>query len=280
MIQTLVEELVSPYVESLILLAPDESIASGGLNIDVIVVLGLAGCLLAAALTVPAGFGLATMTTPIFLLWFEPHQAIAGVAIVHGAHNAMKSRMLRTHIDLDALRRFGWALLLGALIGALLQSVIPSDPLLLLVGIALIVLPLLKVSEAWTSIRLPEAEDRIGGFGSGFLGGLTGHQGALRAMFLKQRLPDKSEYAATAAILALVVDFTRIPVYLWNDATVLTVNPWLLVGFVVTALIGAQIGRVWLKKWKSDDIQKGIMIGLVISGVLYIREALGALSAA
>lgn len=220
------------------------------------------------------------MTTPIFLLWFEPHHAIAGVAIVHGAHNAMKSRMLRTHIDRNALRRFGWALLLGALIGALLQTVIPPDPLLLLVGIALIVLPLLKISESWTNLRLPEAEDRIGGFGSGFLGGLTGHQGALRAMFLRQRLPDKSEYAATAAILALVVDFTRIPVYLWNDATVLTVNPLLLVGFVVTALVGAQIGRVWLEKWKSNDIQKGIMVGLVVSGVLYVREALGALSAA
>ena len=220
------------------------------------------------------------MTTPIFLLWFEPHHAIAGVAIVHGAHNAMKSRMLRTHIDRNALRRFGWALLLGALIGALLQTVIPPDPLLLLVGIALIVLPLLKISESWTNLRLPEAEDRIGGFGSGFLGGLTGHQGALRAMFLRQRLPDKAEYAATAAILALVVDFTRIPVYLWNDTTVLTVNPLLLVGFVVTALVGAQIGRVWLEKWKSNDIQKGIMVGLVVSGVLYVREALGALSAA
>jgi len=220
------------------------------------------------------------MTTPIFLLWFEPHHAIAGVAIVHGAHNAAKSRMLRTHIDRNALRRFGWALLLGALIGALLQTVIPPDPLLLLVGIALIVLPLLKISESWTNLRLPEAEDRIGGFGSGFLGGLTGHQGALRAMFLRQRLPDKAEYAATAAILALVVDFTRIPVYLWNDTTVLTVNPLLLVGFVVTALVGAQIGRVWLEKWKSNDIQKGIMVGLVVSGVLYVREALEALSAA
>ena len=99
-------------------------------------------------------------------------------------------------------------------------------------------------------------------------------------MFLRQRLPDKSEYAATAAILALVVDFTRIPVYLWNDTTVLTVNPLLLVGFVVTALVGAQIGRVWLEKWKSNDIQKGIMVGLVVSGVLYVREALEALSAA
>ena len=162
--------------------------------------------------------------------------------------------------------------------GALLQSVIPPDPLLLLVGIALIVLPVLKISESWTSIRLPEAEDRLGGLGSGFLGGLTGHQGALRAMFLKQRLPDKSEYAATAAVLALVVDATRIPIYLWNDRTVLTVDVWLLGGFVIAALIGAQIGRIWLEKWKSDDIQKGIMVGLVLSGILYVREALLALS--
>ena len=99
-------------------------------------------------------------------------------------------------------------------------------------------------------------------------------------MFLKQRLPDKSEYAATAAILALVVDATRIPISLWNDTAVLTVEPWLLLGFVVAALLGAQIGRIWLEKWKSDDIQKGIMAGLVITGVLYVREALEALSAA
>ena len=114
---------------------------------DILIILGLFGCVLAAALTVPAGFGLATMTTPIFLIWFEPHQAIAGVAIVHGAHNAIKAHMLRQHIDKGALRRFGWALLLGALIGALLHLLIPSDPLLLLVGFALVLLPILKVSE-------------------------------------------------------------------------------------------------------------------------------------
>ncbi len=245
---------------------------------DAIVIFGLAGCMLAAALTVPAGFGLATMTTPLFLLWFEPHQAIAGVALVHGAHNAMKCRLLRTHIDFDALRRFGWALLLGSLLGAMLQTAVPSDPLLLLVGLALIILPVLKMSESWTSIRLPETEDRIGGFGSGFMGGLTGHQGALRAMFLRQRLPDKTEYAATAAVLALVVDVTRIPVYLWNDTSVLFSQPLLLAGFVVSALIGAQIGRIWLEQWKNDSIQRGIMFGLVLSGVLYLREALDALS--
>ena len=247
-------------------------------HLDFLVILGLFGCLIAAALTVTAGFGLATMTTPLFLIWFEPHQAIAGVAIVHGAHNAMKASVLRPHIDRDALKRFGWALLIGAFLGAMLQTIIPSDPLLLLVGIALVVLPVLKVSESWSNIRLPEAEDRLGGFGSGFLGGLTGHQGALRAMFLQPRLPDKSEYAATAAVLALVVDLTRIPIYLINDASVIQEETSLLFGFVLAALIGARLGKKWLERWKSDDIQKGIMVGLIISGILYIWEAARALS--
>jgi len=149
---------------------------------------------------------------------------------------------------------------------------------LLVMGVALIVLPVLKVSERWSSYRLPEAEDRMGGFGSGFMGGLTGHQGALRAMFLQQRLPDKTAYAATAALLALVVDATRIPIYLWHDASVLTEETGLMLMFCLAALIGAQLGRRWLERWKSDDIQKGIMVGLVVTGVLYVREALVALS--
>jgi uncharacterized membrane protein YfcA len=52
----------------------------------------------------------------------------------------------------------------------------------------------------------------------------------------------------------------------------------LLFGFVISALVGAQIGRIWLEKWKNDSIQKGIMIGLVLSGLLYVREAMEALS--
>ena len=44
----------------------------------------------AAALTVPAGFGLSTMLTPFVLLILDPHEAVAVVAIVHGAHNLAK----------------------------------------------------------------------------------------------------------------------------------------------------------------------------------------------
>ena len=53
------------------------------------------GAFLAAALTVPAGFGLSTMLTPMVLLLMGPHEAVAVVAIVHGAHNAGKFAALK-----------------------------------------------------------------------------------------------------------------------------------------------------------------------------------------
>ena len=92
--------------------------------------------ILAAALTVPAGFGLATMLTPVVLLWLPPHEAVAAVAIIHGAHNAWKLKLLKSRVDFSAVKRYGWALVIGAIIGALLHSHIPSDPLLLVVGVA------------------------------------------------------------------------------------------------------------------------------------------------
>lgn len=100
--------------------------------------------LLAAALTVPAGFGLATMLTPIMLLWLDPHLAIAAVAVIHAAHNGWKLLLLKTHLDVSAVKRYGWAMVLGALIGALMSTSIDQKPLLIVVGFALILLPLLS----------------------------------------------------------------------------------------------------------------------------------------
>jgi uncharacterized membrane protein YfcA len=242
-----------------------------------LIVFSLFATFFAAALTVPAGFGLATMITPIVFLWLEPHEAVAVVGIVHGSHNAWKLKVLRSSVDYSAVRRYGWAMVVGALIGAALNTAVEADPLLLIVGVALVVLPLLSISERWTNVRLPDAEDRIGGFGSGFFGGLTGHQGALRAMFLQKRLPNKTEYAATAAVLALVVDVTRVPVYVALEGWQILDAGWLILGLVLAAILGVHLGKRWLKKWKSDTIRNGILVAIVASGVLYIREAAVAL---
>ena len=46
-----------------------------------ILVIAALGAFFAAALTVPAGFGLSTMLTPFALLLMPPHEAVAVVAV-------------------------------------------------------------------------------------------------------------------------------------------------------------------------------------------------------
>jgi hypothetical protein len=152
---------------------------------------------------------------------------------------------------------------------------VPQEPLLLIIGIFLIFLPILTLSENWTGYRIPEANDRIGGFGSGFMGGLSGHQGALRAMFLTRRLPDKMAYAATASILALCVDLSRIPIYLIFRPEEILAHSDITAVLVISAIIGVRVGKRWLKSLKTSWIHNGVMIGIVASGVFYIWEAIG-----
>jgi len=236
--------------------------------------LAFVGAFFAAALTVPAGFGLSTILTPMVLLMMGPHEAVAVVAVIHGAHNAGKFVALRNSVDFSAFRRYGVWLVVGAVIGATLQSKVPQDPLLALIGAFLILLPLLTLSESWTGLRIPEANDRIGGFGSGFMGGLSGHQGAIRAMFLTRRLPDKMTYAATASVLALCVDLSRIPVYLFFRPEEIVEHFQITILLVVAALLGVRAGKRWLEYMKSEWIHNLVMSGIVGSGVFYIYESL------
>ena len=240
---------------------------------DQVLIIAALGAFIAAALTVPAGFGLSTILTPFVLLLMSPHEAVAVVAVVHGAHNAAKCWSMWDSVDLSAFRHYGVWLVAGAVLGAILQNQVSQEPLLIIIGTFLIVLPILSLSERWTGYKIPEANDQIGGLGSGFLGGLSGHQGALRAMFLTRRIPDKMAYAATASILALCVDLSRIPVYLIFRPEELLAHAQITLVLVVSAITGVRVGKRWLKSLKSSWIQNGVMIGIIASGVFYIWQA-------
>ncbi|MFQ3344525.1 MAG: putative membrane protein YfcA [Candidatus Thalassarchaeaceae archaeon] len=238
------------------------------------IVIAFFGAFFAAALTVPAGFGLSTVLTPVVLLMMGPHEAIAVVAVVHGAHNAGKYISLRDHVDYSAIRHYGFWLVVGSILGALLQNNVPQKPLLLTIGIFLVILPLASISESWTRYRIPEANDKIGGFGSGFMGGISGHQGALRAMFLTRRLNDKMKFAATASVLALCVDVSRIPVYLFFRHDDIIIHLKLTIILVIAALLGIQLGKKWLHSMKNSYVHNLVMAGIIVSGIFYIFKAL------
>ena len=71
----------------------------------------------------------------------------------------------------------------------------------------------------------------------------------------------------------MAVDLTRIPIYLLFEGRAIIDEYVLISALVLSAIIGVNLGKVWLTKWKQSRIRIGILIAIVASGILYIAEA-------
>lgn len=112
----------------------------------------------------------------------------------------------------------------------------------------------------------------IGGILSGFFGGLSGNQGALRSAFLIKAGLSKEAFVATAVVISVFVDFTRLSIYATKFTQAgLSNNLTLVVCATISAIIGAYIGNNLLKKITLKVLQ--IVVGVML---IIISAALGA----
>jgi hypothetical protein len=148
------------------------------------------------------------------------------------------------------------------------------SPLKLIVGILILVFVILELSPKFSSIQLGRKYLPYGGAVSGFFGGLSGHQGAFRSMFLLKAGLGKEEFVATAVMLAVMVDMSRMLIYGWEMFGQRQIEWPLVAAASVSAFIGAYFGLKLLKKITIRFIQLMVSALLVlvslglISGVL------------
>jgi len=115
--------------------------------------------------------------------------------------------------------------------------------------------------------KLQFAKDKlpIGGALSGFFGGLSGNQGALRSAFLIKAGLTKETFIGTAVVVSTFVDFTRLSVYASRfTKSGLTDNLILVVCATLSAIAGAYIGNKLLKKVTLKFLQVTVAIMLII----------------
>jgi uncharacterized membrane protein YfcA len=234
-----------------------------------------------ALLTFFSGFGLGTILLPVFALFFPPAEAVAATAVVHFATNVFKLGLLRRAIDAHVLRPFALTAVPAALVGAWLLGWLAVQtplatwaalghtgvvrPLDLALAVAVAAFALLELVPA---TRLPSLKPQhlpVGGLLSGFFGGLSGHQGALRSLFLIKAGMSTEGYVATGVAIALLVDLARLAVYAGGAHTWSTggaAGP-LAVG-IAAAIAGAWLGRQWLHKVTLAGLQR-LVAGLLLA---------------
>jgi uncharacterized protein len=115
----------------------------------------------------------------------------------------------------------------------------------------------------------------LGGAVSGFFGGLSGHQGAFRSMFLLKAGLAKEQFVATGVMLAVLVDVSRMLIYGWEMFVHSQEIDWKLVVTASTAaFIGAYVSKKLLRKITVRTIQIAVSALLVIVSFGLISGAL------
>jgi uncharacterized membrane protein YfcA len=236
---------------------------------------------LASALTFFSGFGLGTLLLPAFALFFPVALAVALTAVVHFLNGAFKLVLVWRHVEWGIVVRFGITAMIGALAGAsTLLSIAEAEPLLvyalfgretaitpakLVVGILLLLFACAEGLPSFRRISFPRHYLPLGGFLSGYFGGLAGMQGALRSAFLVKAGLAKEAYIGTGSAVAFLIDVSRLAIY-WQ----LIVRHHgqfdysLLAAVVAAALAGATLGNRYLPKATMAGIQRLVAVLLLL----------------
>lgn len=248
-------------------------------------VLICAAAFMASALTFVSGFGLGTLLTPVFALFFPVETAIAATAVVHLANNLFKLALTGRTADWRIVGRFGVPATIAALVGAAALVASSSLPALaqyelagdtrrvtlvkVIIGTLTVAFALLESSARFRSVRLPVRYLPWGGVLAGFFGGLSGIQGALRSAFLIKAGLSKEAFVATGVVCAVLVDLARLLVYGSSQAWmhVDTAATPAVMAAAAAAFAGALVGARLLKGLTLVSVQAAVSIMLVGIGL-------------
>ncbi len=243
--------------------------------------------LFASLLTLFSGFGLGTLLLPAFALFFPVELAVMMTAVVHFANNCFKLLLLGRFAERTIILKFGLPATLAAFLGSSMLSWLSSSTSLhvyqyhifgktaeisalkLTFALLIIVFAVLEFSDLEHRFTFEQSYLVVGGLLSGFFGGLSGHQGVLRTMFLLRCGLEKQAFLATGIAIAVMVDVSRLLVYQRYFATALRSENLLVLGLcVLAAFLGAFVGARLIKKVTMRGVQKIVATMLIFIGVL------------
>ena len=250
----------------------------------------------AGAVTLLSGFGLGTVLMPVFALFFPVEAAIVATGVVHLVNNLFKLGLVGRHAVRAVVIAFGVPALLAAMAGAaLLTRLAVMEPLhaytlvglearmtwvKVITGALLAVLATLETLPAYRRMSFGAGALPLGGVLSGFLGGLSGMQGALRAPFLLRLGLERHAYVGSANVISAMVDVARLAAYAvglgWLASTVETPvwlhgrTAWLVATACIAGCLGSLVGARILKGVSMRSIRTLVAAMLLLAAAAMV----------
>jgi len=239
----------------------------------------------AALLTLFSGFGLGSLLLPVFAVFFPLVVAVAATAVVHLANNLFKVVLLGRYARAGVVLRFGVPAVVFAFAGALCLSGLTARPMLttwnwgdhtfvvtplgLVLGSLIALFAVLELTPAFERLQFHPRWLPVGGALSGFFGGLSGQQGALRAAFLVRSGLDRDAFLGTSIVCAVLVDVARLAVYAatlgqWELVAAHDGGTRMVIAATLSAFVGSYAGAKLVRKVTLRALQRCVGVGLIV----------------
>jgi uncharacterized membrane protein YfcA len=239
---------------------------------------------LAAALTFFSGFGLGTILTPVMMIFFPVEAAVAFTGIVHFSNNTFKLFIIGNNINKEVLVKFGIPAVLTAFFGSwvlfninnniifysyeIMDNIIEVSLINVVISILLILFALIDLVPFFKNLKFDNKSLPLGGFLSGFFGGLTGNQGALRSAFLIKLGLKKKVFIGTTVVISTTVDLARLSVY-WVSLSNTNIHEYysLAIFAIISGISGSLIGNSLLKKVTISFIRTLVAVLILLIAI-------------
>jgi uncharacterized membrane protein YfcA len=222
---------------------------------------------LAATGATLAGFGSSALLIPVAFSFFDLKTAIFLVACFHLFNNLFKIRLFWDKIDFRTFLYFGIPSICFAFGGAALIAIMPIDVISKILAVFLIVYAVYSLFKPKLALKKNQWTAILGGSLSGFFAGLRGLGGAIRSSFLVAFDFPKEVYVATSAMIAVVIDFTRIPTYIFTGSVQARSEFYLIPFLIVSAYFGVKLGKILLNRIDQQTFKRIVSIALLLVGI-------------
>lgn len=258
-----------------------------GVFVDYVIISLVAAAV--AGLTFFSGFGLGTLLMPVFAIFFPVEVAIGATASVHLANNLFKVLLVGRHANLKIVLLFAVPAAVATVPGALLlnyfaafpplasyslaSKIIYITPIKAVIAAVIIVFAVVELSPFFKRLTFDLKLIPLGGILSGFFGGLSGHQGALRSAFLLRTGLEKKVLIGTMVTSAVIVDISRLLVYgltfFQRDFVLLREQSvtGLVIAGALSAFIGSFVGSRLLEKITLKTLRTFIAVLLFLLAI-------------
>lgn len=139
------------------------------------------------------------------------------------------------------------------------------------IGVLIVAFALLELWPRFQALAFPPRWLPLGGALSGFFGGLSGNQGALRSAFLLKSGLSKDAFVATGAVAAVIVDATRLVIYGTGSISAHLAQSRELLAPVavatVCAFVGSFYGKRMLRKVTLRTVQLVVAFAMLVIGL-------------